>query len=212
MEANTAPQTLTKSEFRAFLDKGVHYDRYRADLTEALEKEQDPKMKEYILLNQHRMNRVEKTYLPSEEVLKSLGTLNHKTFWLVITEPWCGDSAQNLPVFQKLADLSGGNIELSFLYRDENPVLMDAFLTKGSRSIPKLVQLDSHLNVNGIWGPRPTIAQKLVAEWKANPETAADYSTHLHLWYAKDKQKSLEAEILKLLAKANMFCQDCLAH
>jgi len=86
---------------------------------------------------------------------------------------------------------------------------MDAYLTGESRSIPKLIQLDNHFNVNGIWGPRPNEAQKLVKRLKSNPETADTYSTELHKWYANDKQKSLESEIVKLVNRATLFCPDC---
>jgi hypothetical protein len=86
---------------------------------------------------------------------------------------------------------------------------MDAHLTDGSRSIPKLIQLDSHLNITGIWGPRPSPAQALVKALRANPETARTYSNELHKWYAHDKNKSLEIEMLKLIAQSNLFCHDC---
>ena len=170
----------------------------------------DEKIKEYIQLNQSRMHRVEKTYTISEEIINQLKTIKHKTYWLVLTEHWCGDASQNLPVFNALAEASNGNIELKLVYRDEHPELMDAYLTNGTKSIPKLIQLDQHFNVTGIWGPRPSLAQKLVKELKSNPETAATYGNQLHLWYAKDKQQSLETEIGKLLFKANLFCPDCL--
>jgi hypothetical protein len=88
---------------------------------------------------------------------------------------------------------------------------MNAYLTNGSRSIPKLVQLNEHFNVTGIWGPRPTTAQKLVMELKANPATAPTYANELHLWYAKDKQQSMEQEVKQLIFRANLFCPDCLS-
>jgi hypothetical protein len=135
--------------------------------------------------------------------------LAHKTYWLILAEHWCGDAAQTLPAFQKVAGLSMGIIDMKLVYRDENPELMDAYLTGERRSIPKLIQLDAHYHVTGIWGPRPNEAQKLVKELKSNPATAATYSTELHKWYAHDKQKVLEGEIMKLVSRASMFCPDC---
>jgi hypothetical protein len=35
----------------------------------------------------------------------------------------------------------------------------------------------------------------MVKELKSNPATAATYANELHLWYAKDKQQSLETSI-----------------
>ena len=153
------------------------------------------KIKEYINLNQRRMHRVEKTFVAGEAITEQVKNLQHKIYWLILTEHWCGDASQTLPVFNKLAELSEGKIEMKLVYRDQNDELMNAYLTNGTRSIPKLIQLDEHCNITGIWGPRPTVAQSLVKELKSNPATAATYANELHLWYAKDKQQSLEAEI-----------------
>ncbi len=205
----TEIKSIGKSDYQNYLQKGIGYDQYKHQMTEELLYNPDTKIKEYINLNQHRMSRVEKTYAVSEVLAQQVKRLTHKTYWLILTEHWCGDAAQTLPAFQKVADLSNGLIEMKLVYRDENPELMDAYLTSESRSIPKLIQLDAHYNVTGIWGPRPTEAQKLVKELKSNPETAASYSTELHKWYAHDKQKALETEIIKLVNRASIFCPDC---
>lgn len=152
----TEIKMLRKSDYTGYLEKGIGYDQYKHQMAAALLFNSDPKIKEYISLNQHRMSRVEKTYTVSETLAQLVKRLTHKTYWLVLTEHWCGDAAQTLPAFQKVAELSNGNIELKLVYRDENPELMDAYLTGESRSIPKLIQLDAHYNVTGIWGPRPT--------------------------------------------------------
>jgi thioredoxin-like negative regulator of GroEL len=208
--STTEIKTIRKSDYEAYLQKGIGYNQYKRQMAEDLLNNTDPKIKEYINLNQHRMSRVEKTYHVSAALAQHVQRLTHKTHWLILTEHWCGDAAQTLPAFQKVATLSNGMIEMKLVYRDENPELMDAYLTGESRSIPKLIQLDAHHNVTGIWGPRPNEAQKLVKELISNPATAATYSTELHKWYALDKQKALEAEITKLVNRATMFCPDCL--
>lgn len=200
---------LLKSDYEAYVQKGIGYHHYKRKMEDDLKSNPDAKMREYIHLNQHRMNRMEKTYQVSEALKNRVSTLHHKTYWLILAEHWCGDAAQNLPVFQKVAELSNGLIEIKLVYCDENPELMDAYLTNQSRSIPKLIQLDSHFNVRGIWGPRPTEAQKLVKRLKSNPATAATYSTELHKWYANDKHQSLETEIAQLVNRAALFCADC---
>ncbi len=200
---------LVKSDYEAYVKKGIGYDQYKRNMEEDLRSNPDATIREYINLNQHRMSRVEKTYHVDDVLSSLVKTVHHKTYWLIMAEHWCGDAAQSLPVFQKVAELSNGLIEMKLVYRDENPELVDAHLTRESRSIPKLVQLDAHFNVTGIWGPRPTEAQKLVKRLKSNPETAPTYSTELHKWYANDKQKSLESEIIKLVNRATLFCPDC---
>lgn len=205
----TEIKTIRKSDYQAYLQKGIGYDQYKHQMAKDLLYNTDPKIREYINLNQHRMSRVEKTYTVDETLAQQVKKLAHKTYWLVLTEHWCGDAAQTLSAFHKVAELSNEMIEMKLVYRDENPELMDAYLTGESRSIPKLIQLDAHYNVTGIWGPRPSEAQKLVKQLKSNPETAATYSTELHKWYANNKHKALELEITKLINRASIFCPDC---
>lgn len=202
---------LVKSDYRNYLEKGIRYHQYKQEMAADLALNNDLKIREYINLNQRRMHRVEKTYTPSAEMITQVKSLKHRVYWLVLTEHWCGDASQSLPVLNRLAQLSEGKIEMKLVYRDQEDELMKAYLTNGTRSIPKLIQLDAHLNVTGIWGPRPDPAQKLVKELKANPATASTYANDLHLWYAKDKQQHLEKEIAQLLFRANLFCPDCLS-
>jgi hypothetical protein len=211
MNSTIQQKALVKSDYKNYLEKGISYNQYKQNMAEDLALNEDLKIKEYINLNQRRMHRVEKTYMPSAEIITEVKNLKHKTYWLVLTEHWCGDASQTLPALNAIAELSEGKIEMKLVYRDQHNELMNAYLTNGTRSIPKLVQLDEHFNVTGIWGPRPTIAQKMVRELKSNPATAAMYANELHWWYAKDKQQSLEKENAQLLFRANLFCPDCLS-
>ncbi len=76
------------------------------------------------------MIRVEKTYHVSPQLTEQVNRLKHKIYWLILTEHWCGDASQTLPVFNKIAEMSEGKIEMKLVYRDENPELMDAYLTR----------------------------------------------------------------------------------
>jgi|GEM_PF-31143 len=202
---------ISKGDYKKYLQKGISYQQYKKQMAEDLELNPDLKTKEYIHLNQRRMLRVEKTYLPGETMVSQVKSLKLKTYWLVLTEHWCGDASQTLPALHALEALSEGKIEMKLVYRDQNAALMNAYLTNGTRSIPKLIQLDEHFIVTGIWGPRPTVAQKLVKELKSNPATASTFANALHGWYAKDKQQALEEEISKLLSRVNLICPDCLS-
>lgn len=202
---------IKKGDYKNYLQKGISYNQYKQQMAEDLALNADLKIKEYINLNQRRMHRVEKTYVPSSEIITQVNNLKHKTYWLILTEHWCGDASQSLPALHTIAELSGGKIEMKLVYRDQNDDLMNAYLTNETRSIPKLIQLDEHWKVSGIWGPRPTVAQKLVKELKSDPATAANYANELHLWYAKNKQQEMEKEVAQLLFRANLFCPDCLS-
>ena len=211
MATESTIATLRKSDYEGYFQKGIGYNQYKQQMAEDLAVNADFKIKEYINLNQRRMYRIEKTFEISAELVTQIKNLKHKIYWLILTEHWCGDASQILPAFNAIAELSNGQIEIKLVYRDQNPELMDAYLTNETRSIPKLFQLDEHYNVTAFWGPRPSVAQQLVKQLKSNPATAETYANELHLWYAKDKQKSLESEIGKLVYRANLFCPDCLS-
>ena len=201
-ENNTAP--ITNIEYKEYFDNGFNYNQYKGQMSEDLISNSDEKIKEYIALNQHRMHRVEKTFALSEKLKQEIENLKSKTYWLVLTEHWCGDASQILPALDKIATASEGKIEMKLVYRDQNLKLMDQYLTNNGRSIPKLIQLDSDYTVSGVWGPRPAVAQKLVTKLKSNPATAENYANELHLWYAKDKQKAIDSEITEFISQINL--------
>lgn len=150
-------------------------------------------------LNIHRINRIKKTYIPSQEVCEQIMKITSPQIWMLITEDWCGDSAQNIPYIFKLAECNN-NISLRLIPRDENPDIMDMYLTDGkSRSIPKLVAFDENGNELFQWGPRPEEAIKLVKDLKEQGFSKEEFEKKLHLWYAKNKGKNLEEEFIEIL-------------
>ena len=187
-----------------YLDKSCDYGAYRdffekstADFKAGLPVTIDHA--EYLAVNWQRTIRNEKTFEISDALQQKLHGLAQKITWLVITEPWCGDSAQCLPAIHLIAAASNGKIDLRIVYRDQHLDLMDAFLTNGARSIPKLIQLNLNLEVTGTWGPRPKAAQDVVNQIKSNPETADQYKEELHRWYAENKNKDIQEELLRIL-------------
>ncbi|MCI2229268.1 thioredoxin family protein [Polaribacter sp. MSW13] len=158
----------------------------------------------YSLLNDRRMKRLDKTIKISEETSKEIQSIKEPQIWLVLTEGWCGDAAQNLPVIHKMAALNE-NIELKIVLRDENLDLMDSFLTNGGRAIPKLIALDNNNNVINSWGPRPTVATKMVADYKAEHGSLdPQFKEDLQVWYNKDKGQSVQDDFIKLLKKKTL--------
>lgn len=183
------------------------YDRYRNRIDQLLKEgkttgmDHSSKMVEYTELNVHRMSRIERTVSVETDTRKVLEALNRKLIWIVFTEAWCGDAAQNLPVIAMMAQATP-EINLHLLLRDEHPDLMDGYLTNGGRAIPKLVCLDAEtMEELGTWGPRPETAQQMVREHKANPvEPYSEFVKKVQLWYAKDKGKSIQAEFRSLIS------------
>ena len=153
----------------------------------------------YSLLNDRRMKRLDKTVKLAETTQLEIAKVTQPQTWLVLTEGWCGDAAQNLPVIDKMASLNS-NIELKLVLRDENLALMDLFLTNAGRSIPKLIILDKNLNVKNTWGPRPKVATKMVADYKAKHGALdADFKQDLQVWYNKDKGKSTQNDFVEMI-------------
>jgi thioredoxin-like negative regulator of GroEL len=197
---NQAPQeNIESGNLKAYLEKGISYTQYRENMKEEIDTNKEGDMAAYIQINEQRMNRLEKKTVLSEDIIESIESLKTKKYWLVLTEHWCGDAAQIVPVLAKIANESNGKIELKLIYRDQNLELMDQFLTNNGRSIPKLIQLDQNHVIENDWGPRPKIAQEMVMALRANPETASSYSEHLHKWYAQNKQVKIQEELLKII-------------
>jgi hypothetical protein len=196
-----------KNILETSLKNSLSYQEY-LDLVKSLLAEnkstgpnQSEDLTNYSLLNSTRMKRLDKTIKISDETTIEIQKIKEPTTWLVLTEGWCGDAAQNLPVINKMAALNT-NITLKLILRDENLDLMDLFLTNGGRAIPKLVALDKDKNVIDTWGPRPAVATKLVADYKAKHGALdAQLKEDLQVWYNKDKGISTQEDFIKLLQK-----------
>ena len=152
----------------------------------------------YSMLNDKRMKRLDKTIKISEETIREIEKIKEPQTWLVITEGWCGDAAQNLPVISKIANINN-KINLKVVLRDDNDALMNLFLTNGGKSIPKLIALDKDNNVINTWGPRPTTATQMVADYKAKHGALdAEFKQDLQVWYNKNKGQSVQEDFVKL--------------
>lgn len=189
------------------LQKSYSYREYR-DLIEELLKSQKTTGENhsevrlhYSRMNLFRMDRLDK-YAELNPILEEkLKNLERKFTWIVITEGWCGDAAQNLPIINKMAKATP-NIEMRLHLRDENLDLMDQFLTDGrSRSIPKLICIDADTHeVVGTWGPRPETAQEMAKDLKYMSEVSSrEGAERLHKWYADDKNREIQEEFLLLI-------------
>lgn len=193
---------MNKSEIiDSALERSMSYQEYRIlidslmDQNKTTGENHSEAMLNYTNMNLTRMKKWDKRYFPSEEVNGAIKEKSKET-WLLITEAWCGDAAHSVPVLSKLSD-ENPNIDLRIVLRDENLDLMDLYLTNGGRSIPKLIRLDADKVEIDNWGPRPKAAQEIVVNAKKNGVDYSEYVKNLQVWYARDKGKSLEEEILK---------------
>lgn len=196
---------MDNSIIKNSLNKTISYSAYRNLIKTLISEgkstgiEQSDEHLNFSMLNDTRMDRLDKTLKISEETQNSLDYLNKGFIFLVIAESWCGDAAQILPIINKIAEASD-KIDFKIVLRDENEDLMNLFLTNGSKSIPKVIILDHENNVVDSWGPRPSFASKMVVDYKTlNGSLDEDFKKNLQIWYNKDKGNNTQEELIGLL-------------
>ncbi|TVZ52766.1 thioredoxin family protein [Dokdonia sp. Hel_I_53] len=195
---NALKDAISYKDYRAFTEQHAIVGTNSGD-------ERSENLANYTMLNHKRMKRLDKTLKLSEDVKTVITNYDNKVTWLVLTETWCGDAAQTMPVMQKFADLNEG-IQFKVVLRDEHKELMDAFLYNGGRSIPKLIAYDSQgKKIVGDWGPRPTKATKLVNDYKEeHGSLTPEFKQDLQIWYTKDKGQNTAEDLLKLLQQISL--------
>lgn len=183
-------QSYTYPEYLALMDQVVAEKRTTGP-------QQSPELAEYTRLNQYRMHRLDKTVHLALDLQQLAFQISMSQTWYVLTEAWCGDAAQNLPVIAKVAQLNP-HITLTLLLRDEHPEIMDVYLTHGGKSIPKLIAVAENGAELFTWGPRPEALQELVEAYKANPDRPyAEFLEEVQRWYNADKTESVQRELVK---------------
>ncbi|UXP31018.1 thioredoxin family protein [Reichenbachiella agarivorans] len=153
---------------------------------------------DYSVLGLSRMKRVYKKVELNSEIIDRIKAISSPQHWVLISESWCGDASQTVPVIAKIAE-QNPNITLHIVLRDSNPELMAYYKTNGATSIPILVILNENWSEITVWGPRPAVAQQKVMEYKAMPEAERPayevLSTEIQKWYNADKGLSTQNEI-----------------
>ncbi len=188
------------------LKKSYTYQEYRTLVSDLLEKgkstghEQTEALTNYSMLNDRRMKRLDKTLKIDASITEAIISAERDVTWLVLTEGWCGDAAHALPVMNKLAALNE-EIDLKIILRDDHDALMSHFLTNGGKAIPKLLAYDNKTKeVYTTWGPRPSIATKMVNDYKKeNGSLDPEFKKELQLWYNKNKGVNIMEDLIKSL-------------
>ena len=190
---------------KEYLEESMSFSEYDALIERLVEEEKTtgPKQSEILAdftkLNFQRMNRIAKTAELGKDPATAVRSNEREQKWLIITEAWCGDAAQNIPIIEKLASESD-IIETRYILRDENPELIDRFLTFGARAIPKVIALDAEtMEILWTWGARPKAAQKKFFEMKENGDGKPAIMEEMQRWYNEDKGRSVQHEFSELL-------------
>jgi len=189
---------------------GMSYEEYREMSSLELEnyslmdfEEKEKKRFATLKINLQRIMRLEKQFQPGEKLKIAVEKITRPQFWLLITESWCGDSAQSVPIINKIVGLNS-NIELRLILRDSHKEISDRYYGTGQpRSIPLLIAYDENETEIFRWGSRPKFAAELVKRLKSEGVSSEEYNKELHLWYGRNKGKDIEQEIRELIDRLN---------
>jgi Thioredoxin len=135
-----------------------------------------------------------------DEYVRRVTALPGRWHLLVLSEDWCGDAVNTVPVLAKLVE-STPNTDLRVLGREANPDLMDSHLTGSSRSIPVVILLDDAFEERGWWGPRPTVLQHWASGQGQLLEKTARYR-EARVWYARDRGRTTLEEVVSMMERA----------
>lgn len=195
---------FTEIKYR-LIEKGMSYTEYINKIIDELANTDAAELKDKELsrfnfktLNLQRSSRIIRNYKVSAELKNIIAEITEPQLWMIITESWCGDSAQNLPYIAAIAR-ENFLINLRIILRDSNPDIMDQYLTNGTRSIPKLIAFDIAGEELFRWGPRPKAAIELINQWKAEGMEKPVWTEKLHIWYSKNKGSELEKDFIELI-------------
>ena len=186
-----------------YLEKGYSYPDYLKKIEDQLfdlnQLGDENGMSQYYSMNLKRIDRLNKTFQLTDQQKEQLKTVVPDFQLLVISEGWCGDAAQSMPVVNAIMDELG--VEQKIVLRDENPELMNAYLTDGAKSIPMFIGVDAEGNEVFHFGPRPFAGMEMLAKHKENPEiyTADEFHKDLQVWYNQDKGESTFDELLAVI-------------
>lgn len=195
--------------FQQAVANSMNYNEYLLLIDEKIAEnastghEQNQMLTDFTKLNRARMKRLDKTQDILPELQKITQEIKQKQVWIVLTESWCGDAAQSVPVLQKIAALNP-LIDLRLVLRDDNDALMQKYLTNGGRSIPKLIAVSEDLSTELFsWGPRAVAAQNEVNRLK---EVFGSFNEQakegLQIWYNNDKGVAMQLEMIEILKNA----------
>ncbi len=153
----------------------------------------------YTKLNLARTLRVERNIVLTEAIQAELKRISEPQQWVVLVESWCGDVPHSLPILQKITE-EQPSITLHILLRDKNLDVMDAYLTNGGRSIPKLIAFNHDLTQELFtWGPRPRVLQNKIDELKATGLAYPEIAEQSQRWYNQNRGQEIQEELLRRL-------------
>lgn len=171
-----------------------YHEHVEGILNEAIE--YDENLISYVKNNLELVEKLKFDLKINKKLFNFIQTVEEERTILVILEPWCLDAIILLPFFEALSTIND-KIVIQIYLRDNNPELMNQFLTNGGKSIPVVFELDSSNQMIWKWGSRSEKA-KLQFETVKSLELD-DKIAAMKSWYLEDKTMSAQEEIYDLL-------------
>jgi hypothetical protein len=175
------------------------YARYSENLLHLISNDANNPMNGYARTNLQILQRLKRSVSLADELQAAIRQSPGMIF-VILTEGYCGDSAQTFPIFGRMQEKFPEKIDIKVVLRDEHPEIAKTFFR--TRAIPMLICLDKQtLTEKFIWGSRPAPAQQMMDSLKIKGATQAEKSVALHRWYAQDKTITLQKELTELLKR-----------
>ncbi len=186
-----------------YFTEGLSYENYIEYTEDALEAEieiDDPQeLVQYYAINLQRMRRIHKTFKFSNAQKKRIEAIENNFKILIITEGWCGDASQIVPIVERLAEAL--KVECKFVLRDQHMDLMENYKTNNTISIPIIVGVDQEGEELFRFGPRPARGMEILTKFKENPDRYSKEEFHedLQRYYNENKGEDTVNELLDLI-------------
>ncbi|MXV38490.1 thioredoxin family protein [Flavobacteriaceae bacterium Ap0902] len=184
-----------------YWNTAISLEQYMSDMKTVIDTESAGDLTKFYGINYQRMRRLEKKIALSPEETLEIKNIKKPLNLLIITEGWCGDAAQIIPVIKKMVDASD-DLSFKLIYRDLNLDLMNQYLTNGAQSIPIVLGMNMQGESRFRWGPRPIFGMDLLKQYKDGTLSKDDFAISLQKTYNKDKGQSIIHELLEKFRNA----------
>lgn len=201
---------MNKAVVEKYISESISWEDYFQLTEKIVAKEisapiyEDEKMWQYTQANLLRMQNVLKNITINSKLYNELTAVKQSYYWVLITEPWCGDASQIVPAIHTLANCTD-KINLRIVLRDSADDLMNLYLTNGGKAIPKLICVNEKMEEElFVWGPRPVALQEIVTANKDRTDISFGEKVRMiHAWYEADISQTLQKEFIDLIKILN---------
>ena len=186
-----------------YIQNGYHFEDYLERIEDELEAQielDDPKeLVPLYAMNLKQSREIRKNFRYNPGMEKKAKSYQADLKFLIISEGWCEDAAQIVPIVDRLAETIGA--ECKIILRDENLELMEEYHTDGSHSVPMIIGVTPEGEEAFRFGPRPSKAMEFTNRFKKDPDKYSkdDFIEDLDRFYLENHGQDIISEIIELI-------------